>query len=196
LRLLRIPVEILSQDCAVARHFLDPLAQHLPHTSALHASGSTTARRQREGDEGRASQQGRAVCGETWGMGKKQRAGQVDSIVGKTIRMLRLAKGMSQTELGEKIGVTFQQVQKYENGANRVSAGRSIQIALALGVPHQSLFEGIRGTDRKGSPDDIPITLLADAQTLRLAQAFSQLSNSRLRLAIVRLVETIVAQEQ
>lgn len=129
-------------------------------------------------------------------MGKKQRAGQVDSIVGKTIRMLRLAKGMSQTELGEKIGVTFQQVQKYENGANRVSAGRSIQIALALGVPHQSLFDGIRGNDRKGSPDDIPITLLSDAQTLRLAQAFSHLSNSRLRLAIVRLVETIVQQEQ
>jgi transcriptional regulator with XRE-family HTH domain len=129
-------------------------------------------------------------------MGKKQRAGQVDTIVGKTIRMLRLAKGMSQTELGDKIGVTFQQVQKYENGANRVSAGRSIQIALALGVPHQSLFDGVRGTDRKSSPDDIPVALLSDAQTLRLAQAFSKVSNSRLRLAIVRLVETVIPEQR
>ena len=129
-------------------------------------------------------------------MGKKQRAGQVDSIVGKTIRMLRLAKGMSQTELGENIGVTFQQVQKYENGTNRVSAGRSVQIALALGVPHQSLFEGVRGGDRKASQADvIPIALLADAHTLRLAQAFSKVSNNRLRLAIVRLVETIIPGE-
>ena len=67
-----------------------------------------------------------------------------DVEVGQRIRARRMAKGMSQTELGEKIGVTFQQVQKYENGANRVSAGRSIQIAL-----YQSKTVEKRRTPRK-----------------------------------------------
>ena len=66
----------------------------------------------------------------------------VDIEVGQRIKIQRLAAGLSQTELGESIGVTFQQVQKYEKGANRVGAGRLTQIARCLKIPVNTFFEG------------------------------------------------------
>lgn len=65
----------------------------------------------------------------------------VDLKVGQRIRLARMAKGVSQTDLAEAIGVTFQQVQKYEKGANRVSASRMVQIAGALGYPVAWFFD-------------------------------------------------------
>src|SRR5580692_5640683 len=66
----------------------------------------------------------------------------VDVEVGRRIRIQRMTRGMSQTELGEKIGVTFQQVQKYEKGVNRVGASRLTRIAKVLGVSVGALFGG------------------------------------------------------
>ncbi len=66
----------------------------------------------------------------------------VDRIIGQNIRANRLARGLSQGELGDQIGVTFQQVQKYETGTNRVGGSRLIQIAKALNVPAFELLEG------------------------------------------------------
>src|SRR6266481_7102226 len=66
----------------------------------------------------------------------------VDVLVGQNIRICRLQKGLSQGELGQQIGVTFQQIQKYEKGANRVGASRLTQIADTLGVPIPTLFDG------------------------------------------------------
>ena len=66
----------------------------------------------------------------------------IDVLVGQNIRICRLQKGLSQGELGRRIGVTFQQVQKYEKGANRVGASRLTQIADVLGVPIPTLFDG------------------------------------------------------
>ena len=69
----------------------------------------------------------------------------VDKLVGRNIRVLRLAKGLSQTELADELGVTFQQVQKYEKGTNRVGSGRLLKISGILGVKITDFFEG---TDR------------------------------------------------
>jgi transcriptional regulator with XRE-family HTH domain len=69
----------------------------------------------------------------------------VDKLVGRNIRVLRLAKGLSQTELADALGVTFQQVQKYEKGTNRVGSGRLLKISGILGVKITDFFEG---TDR------------------------------------------------
>ena len=66
----------------------------------------------------------------------------IDQLVSRNIRIQRLAKGLSQTELAEKLGVTFQQVQKYEKGANRVGCGRVFQIARILGVHLTDFFDG------------------------------------------------------
>src|SRR5262249_19232931 len=69
----------------------------------------------------------------------QKRAQKIDKVIGRNVRIHRLARKMSQTELGEQLGVSFQQVQKYENGTNRVGSGRLYQIAAILGV-HVSTF--------------------------------------------------------
>src|SRR5215469_8390365 len=84
----------------------------------------------------------------------KRRGGQVDAVVGQTIRLLRLQKRLSQTALAQKIGVSFQQVQKYENGTNRVGASRMVQIAQALRVPLDSLFQRVDGAQLKPEQHD------------------------------------------
>jgi transcriptional regulator with XRE-family HTH domain len=116
----------------------------------------------------------------------------VDTVVGHNIRICRLQRRLSQTELGERIGVTFQQVQKYENGTNRVSSSRMAQIAAALEVPLTALFEGsASATVGRPGPLDSALSLLAKPHSLRLVQAFDKLAEDRVRTAILRLVEAI-----
>jgi len=72
----------------------------------------------------------------------KQDPTPIDVLVGENIRICRLQRRLTQTELGQRIGVSFQQVQRYENGANRVGASQLTQVADALEVPLLSLFDG------------------------------------------------------
>ncbi len=92
----------------------------------------------------------------------------VDVHVGGRVRACRTLIGMSQTELGKHVGVTFQQFQKYENGMNRIAASRLWVISLVLGRPISWFFEGIGERKRKG--DDI---LLAKRETLQLVRYLS-----------------------
>ena len=80
---------------------------------------------------------------------RKRRADAGDAVVGHNIRAHRLVRQMSQSDLARAIGVTFQQVQKYEKGANRVGAARLVQVASALGIPATALLQGVPGTGRK-----------------------------------------------
>jgi len=118
----------------------------------------------------------------------KRSATNLDRVVGRNIRLCRQAKGLSQSDLAEKLGITFQQIQKYEKGVNRVGAGRLFQIAAILAVPISSLFEeGGGAASEPGSPLDS----LSDPLSLRLVQAFSRLSDSRSRLALVTVAESM-----
>jgi len=126
----------------------------------------------------------------------KRRGGQVDAIVGQTIRLLRLERRLSQTALARKIGVSFQQVQKYENGTNRVGASRMVQIAQALRVPLDSLFQRVDGTHPKTEHGDDPLALISNSQALRVARAFSTISNNQVLIAIVALIESIAEKER
>jgi transcriptional regulator with XRE-family HTH domain len=123
-------------------------------------------------------------------MGTK-RAGPVDAIVGRRIRTRRLLLGITQTQLARKVGVSFQQVQKYENGANRIGAGRLVQIAQVLGMRAHNLLAGL--DDTRGKPVDDPLKLLANGHAVRLAQAFSRIGDRQIRLALVSLAEGIAA---
>jgi transcriptional regulator with XRE-family HTH domain len=116
----------------------------------------------------------------------------IDELVGRNIQVLRLQRKMSQTELARGIGVTFQQVQKYEKGANRVGAGRLFNIATIFGVPVGALFDG---TDdpTAGQPARTPASLLTDPHALRLVQAFSALESKGLRVSLVELAELLAA---
>src|SRR5438445_13777048 len=111
-----------------------------------------------------------------------------DVEVGQRIRARRMAKGMSQTQLGNLLGVTFQQVQKYEKGVNRVGAGRLVRVAEALEVS-VSFFFG--ATDAGGMDTREILGFLDTAYSLRLLRAFSRIPASEVQRAVVDLVESI-----
>ena len=114
----------------------------------------------------------------------------IDVLVGQNIRICRLQKGLSQGELGRRIGVTFQQVQKYEKGANRVGASRLTQIADVLGVPIPTLFDGAPSVGQ-APPEQSPRYLLAKPHSLRLLQAFDKVKDDGTRMALLAMVECL-----
>jgi len=124
----------------------------------------------------------------------------VDRYVGSRVRMRRIMLGMSQEKLGEALGLTFQQVQKYEKGTNRVGASRIQQISEILQVPVSFLFEGgPSGTAATGfsegtSPAYVS-DFLATAEGLALTRAFTRIADVKLRRSIVELVEQIATRE-
>jgi transcriptional regulator with XRE-family HTH domain len=113
-----------------------------------------------------------------------------DLLVGTNIRIHRQAAGISQIDLGKHLGVTFQQVQKYEKGTNRVGAGRLLTLATVLKVPVTAFYEGAK-LPANGRQ---PLQLLAKRDALRLAEAFDKISDQRLRQSLVALVMNLSAQ--
>ena len=116
------------------------------------------------------------------------RSDATDALIGRNIRMQRQAVRMSQGKLGARIGVSFQQVQKYERGASRIGVSRLIRIAMALRVPLGALLEDIPGVERKGSTLS-PARLLAHPHRLRLLQAFMAIEDTGVRRALLTLTE-------
>jgi transcriptional regulator with XRE-family HTH domain len=117
----------------------------------------------------------------------QKRAQKIDKVIGRNVRIHRLAKKMSQTELGDQLGVSFQQVQKYENGTNRVGSGRLYQIASILGVHVSTFFKGGEGAERAG--DSGLLDLLTEPQSVRLIRAFSKITDTTVRRSLVQLAE-------
>jgi transcriptional regulator with XRE-family HTH domain len=114
----------------------------------------------------------------------------VDKHVGSRARMRRMMLGMSQEKLGDALGLTFQQVQKYEKGTNRISASRLQHLSQILQVPVPFFFEGAPGTAARldESPSYVN-EFLATSDGLVLAKAFTRIGDPKLRRLIVRLVE-------
>ena len=125
----------------------------------------------------------------------------VDKYVGSRVRMRGIMLGMSQEKLGDALGLTFQQVQKYEKGTNRVGASRIQQISEILQVPVSFLFEGgPSGTTsaesfREGTSPAYVSEFLATSEGLALTRAFTRITDAKLRRSIVELVEQIAARE-
>jgi transcriptional regulator with XRE-family HTH domain len=110
----------------------------------------------------------------------------IDLLVGSRIRRFRKGRNMSQAQLGKKLGVTFQQVQKYENAKNRVGASRLQMISTALGVPVGHFFaDGVEKNRASAEP------LTFDPQALRFAEAFIRLNDKALRSSILDMVEAM-----
>jgi transcriptional regulator with XRE-family HTH domain len=128
-----------------------------------------------------------------------RRPNPVDLEVGKNVRIWRLAKGLSQAALAKRLGVTFQQVQKYETGANRITTGRLVKIASVLDAPLASLLVGVDAKD----PSKSLAGLIDDARSYRLADAFDAIARApkstdlgSFRDAMVKLVETLAKLPQ
>lgn len=125
----------------------------------------------------------------------------IDKHVGSRVRMRRMMLGMSQEKLGDALGLTFQQVQKYEKGTNRIGASRLQQISLILQVPVSFFFEGAPAPPgRPGgfveAPSPAYVTdFLATTDGLSLTKAFMQIKSPKLRRRIVELVEEMSTGE-
>jgi transcriptional regulator with XRE-family HTH domain len=119
----------------------------------------------------------------------KRRRTDDDLIIAENVRTARIARNISQTDLGKPLGVTFQQIQKYESGANRISAGRLVAIADVLQVPVTDLPAGTgKG---QSSREKTPCEILASSRERnRLAVAFNDVE-PRFRLLVLELVEGI-----
>src|SRR5882757_6042285 len=121
---------------------------------------------------------------------KQRSAGKPDIEMGKKIRLRRVEQRISQSDLGEKLGVSFQQIQKYEKGANRVGASRLQQIATALDVPVTFFY------DSDGKTKEVESLLFLDsAFSLRLLRAYSKIRDRAVQRHIVSLMEAIADSE-
>jgi transcriptional regulator with XRE-family HTH domain len=125
-----------------------------------------------------------------------------DRHVGSRVRMRRLMLDMSQTALGDALGLTFQQVQKYEKGTNRISASRLQQMAHILQVPVLFFFDGLpsnstltKGKTAAQSQIDVD-EFVASSVGLSLTRAFMRIKNQKLRSAVVRLVENLAGLDR
>ena len=125
----------------------------------------------------------------------------MDQQIGDQVRTRRLLAGLTQEKLGDALGVSFQQVQKYEKGANRISASRLRQIATALDVPVTHFYDAADGAmdgGAGGHPDGVDGAAPDPArasQGLRLVRAFTRIEDSLVRQRIVALVESLAASE-
>jgi transcriptional regulator with XRE-family HTH domain len=122
---------------------------------------------------------------------KRRRPNSADIRVGESIRAHRLIVGMSQSDLARKLGVSFQQVQKYEKGMNRVGAGLLPQIAETFDIPIGALFDANAETSGRKGTGTVPAKLIPDRNTLELLNAFGGIAHRKVRYSLVDLVNAI-----
>jgi len=116
-----------------------------------------------------------------------------DVLVGQRVRIARLMSNMSQTELGDHIGITFQQVQKYEKGGNRISSSRLAQISEVVGKPVSWFFNesGVKATGKTSGTVDVLQKMLTIRGGVALAEAFTRIRSAVLRRHIIDLAKSI-----
>lgn len=122
----------------------------------------------------------------------------VDRRLGQRVRTRRLEIGMSQEKLAEVLGVTFQQVQKYEKGVNRIAASRLFAISAALDMPIARFFEGLSQAHAEGvaeSGEDFVHDALATPEGMQLIALFASIKNTKVRRRVVDLVRALTEEQ-
>jgi transcriptional regulator with XRE-family HTH domain len=127
----------------------------------------------------------------------------VDLFVGNKLRQARTLRGLTQEQLGAKVGIAFQQVQKYERGSNRISAGRLFEMAQALGVPVTYFFEGMSDAVAEASPaqvhpgidtteavESIEQDDASKREALQLVRAYCRIGNEGVRRTFLEMVRS------
>jgi transcriptional regulator with XRE-family HTH domain len=122
-------------------------------------------------------------------MGSKQNTADVDALIGECIRSRRLQAGVSQETLGRALGITFQQVQKYEKGSNRVSAGRLLKIAETLECNVIDFFEGV-GSGKTPAGRTFS-KFLATKDGVAIVEAMLKIKDETLRRAVIEIAERL-----
>jgi transcriptional regulator with XRE-family HTH domain len=134
-----------------------------------------------------------------------RRPNPIDVHVGSRVRFRRMLLGMSQEKLGEKLGLTFQQIQKYEKGINRIGASRLFDLAQVLGVPVQFFYEEapagaepgalLAASDADRPAENSIVEFLRSRDGLELNKAFVRIADVKARRAIVELVRSLAHDE-
>ncbi len=132
----------------------------------------------------------------------KRSPNPIDIHVGSRVRLRRMMLNKSQEKLGDALGITFQQIQKYEKGTNRIGASRLQEIARVLQVPISFFFEGAPGEDEsdgmgfaESNPNAMINDLLGSNDGLQLTRAFVRIEDTKIRKGIVELVKAIAASQ-
>ncbi len=131
----------------------------------------------------------------------KKAPNPIDKHVGSRVRMRRVLIGMSQEKLGEALGLTFQQVQKYEKGTNRIGASRLQQISNILGVAVSFFFDGAPGEVAPGGFSDSAsssyvVDFLSTTEGLQLNKAFVKIKDAKVRRRVVDLVTSLAGDDE
>ncbi len=135
-----------------------------------------------------------------------RRSNPIDAHVGSRVRMRRMLLGLSQEKLGELLGLTFQQVQKYEKGANRIGASRLFDLSHVLGVPVQFFYDeapaaitdahtAATGMAERASEPYVA-DVLSSRDSIELNKAFARISDARVRRAVVELVKSLAGEAE
>jgi transcriptional regulator with XRE-family HTH domain len=128
---------------------------------------------------------------------KKRSRDPRDAEIAKRVRALRLQRGMSQTALGNALGVTFQQVQKYEKSRNRISAGRLQKIAEIFDVPVAFFYTGVEAPfDKPDSESVEDFDFLQSRESVRLVRAYSRIKDGEVRLQLLKLAESLAGPDR
>ena len=143
------------------------------------------------------------VRGPTHGQLTGEQLNAIDSSVGAQVRLRRILLGLSQEAVSKALGLTFQQLQKYEHGTNRISSSRLYQLSLILHIPVSSFFEAVDpeiGVSQEAAQgayeaavqaDEVPADLMRKRKTIELVRAFYAIDDNRQRTAALNLLKTI-----
>jgi transcriptional regulator with XRE-family HTH domain len=131
---------------------------------------------------------------------RKKQANPIDIQVGNRVRIRRMLIGMSQERLGDLLGLTFQQVQKYEKGVNRIGAGRLYEVARILNVPVNFFYEGVSevtGQPGLGESDGAPVMdFVSSGEGMQLSLAFMKIKDAKVRKRVLDLVKSLAEEEE
>ena len=127
----------------------------------------------------------------------KKQANPIDIQVGNRVRIRRMLIGMSQERLGDLLGLTFQQVQKYEKGVNRIGAGRLFEVSRILNVPVDFFYEGVNeGATGSNESDGAPVMdFVSSGEGLQLSLAFMKIKDAKVRKRVLDLVKSLAEEE-
>jgi transcriptional regulator with XRE-family HTH domain len=133
-------------------------------------------------------------------MANKKQPNPIDIHVGSRVRLRRMMLGMSQEKLGEQLGITFQQIQKYEKGSNRIGASRLQNIARVLSVPVAFFFDGAPGSTAAAGMEEpqsanFVVDFLSSSEGIQLNKAFLQINDAKLRRRIIDLIRAVAGHE-
>lgn len=126
-----------------------------------------------------------------------KKANPIDAQVGNRMRIRRMLVGMSQERLGDLLGLTFQQVQKYEKGINRIGAGRLFEIARILDVPIDFFYDGVGGAADGLTEAGAPVMeFVSSGEGLQLSLAFMKIKDPKVRKRVLDLVKSLAEEEE